>query len=412
MTTPARKKEQYPVLVVGAGPVGLATALALRSFGAPVTLLEAREADATRPGSRALYVHGESLRLLGLADPRLAADLSEHGILWTARRTLFRGREVYAKQYPRPRAGRPGPYTSLRQVDTEGYLRAACARAGVDIRWGSPVVRLDAADDEVTVEVESGRSFTARYLIGADGPRSTIRRLAGIGMQGERSEGFHVTVDIADTGPDALPPERIFHYEHPGTDGRHLMHVPFPNGFQLDLQCRGSDRAEDFDSPEALARWLPKVVDGRYLESVLWTATYRFQRIVADSFVDPHGRILLVGEAAHLFPPLGARGMNSGFADGDEAARAVVLALAARSAGQADEAVRRFATTRRAAALRNSQAAGTALVHLQATRPILRTRQRTAAALAPWIPSCGTWLERAVYGPRRLATDTALAGRY
>src|SRR5207244_1739310 len=81
--------------------------------------------------------------------------------------------------------------------------------------------------------------------------------------------------------------------------------------------------------------------------------------VVASSFADPHRRVLLVGEAAHLFPPFGARGMNSGIADAESAANAVAAALAVP--GLASVAVDEFAERRRAAATFNSQAAGAAL---------------------------------------------------
>lgn len=105
--------------------------------------------------------------------------------------------------------------------------------------------------------------------------------------------------------------------------GRGVMRVPFTGGFQVDLQCRDEDPEEEFGTERAVRRWLPGVVGEGYGERVLWVSTYRFLRKVAVSFTDPHRRVLLVGEAAHLFPPFGARGMNSGIADAAAAAEAV-----------------------------------------------------------------------------------------
>lgn len=188
--------------------------------------------------------------------------------------------------------------------------------------------------------------------------------------------------------PSRLP-ERIFHYEHPGAGGRSVMRVPFTGGFQVDLQCRDDDAEEEFGTEESVRRWLPAVVGEGYGERVLWVSTYRFLRKVATSFTDPHRRVLLAGEAAHLFPPFGARGMNSGIADAAAAAEAI-----------ADGTVEAFADVRRSAALFNSAAAGAALDHLRPRRRIVRARQRAAATLAPVLPWCGSWLEHAPYGPR------------
>ncbi|MFI7500335.1 FAD-dependent oxidoreductase [Streptomyces sp. NPDC049687] len=390
-----------PVVVVGAGPVGLSAALALRARGLPVVLLEADPEDRERPGSRALFVHRETLRLLDGMCPGLAAEITAYGRTWHTRRTLYRGREVYSRSFPPP-SGLP-PFTSLRQLDTERFLRAACERAEVEFVWDARVTEVRTTATGVSLTGADGREWTARYVVAADGARSAVRGGLGIAMEGERGEGFHVVVDVADVPDAGLPLERVFHYEHPGVGGRSVMRVPFTGGFQVDLQCRDDDVEEEYGTEEAVRRWLPGVVGDGYAERVLWVSTYRFLRKVAASFTDPHRRVLLVGEAAHLFPPFGARGMNSGIADAAAAAEAV--------AAGTPEAVAAFADVRRAAGLFNSEAAGIALDHLRPRRRIVRLRQRAAAALSPVLPSCGSWLEHAPYGPRGGAPAVA-GGKY
>ncbi|MFD7600877.1 FAD-dependent monooxygenase [Streptomyces mirabilis] len=390
-----------PVLVVGAGPVGLSAALALRAHGLPVVLLEADPEERERPGSRALFVHRETLRLLDGMRPGLAAEITAYGRTWHTRRTLYRGREVYARTFPPPSAPGLPPFTSLRQVDTERFLRAACEAAGVEFAWGVRVTRVRVAPTEVVLTGEDGRVWTGTHALAADGARSAVRGELGIPMEGTRADGFHVVVDVADLPGAELPLERVFHYEHPGVGGRSVMRVPFTGGFQVDLQCRDDDAQEAYGTEEAVREWLPAVVGDGYAERILWVSTYRFLRKVAASFSDPHRRVLLVGEAAHLFPPFGARGMNSGIADAAAAARAIADGTA--------EAVAGFAEVRRAAALFNSAAAGSALDHLRPHRRIVRVKQRAAAALAPVLPWCGSWLEHAPYGPRN--GSPVVAGR-
>ncbi|MER5833237.1 FAD-dependent oxidoreductase [Streptomyces sp. NPDC002130] len=388
-----------PVVVVGAGPVGLSAALALRAHGLPVTLLEADPQGRERPGSRALFVHRETLALLDAMLPGLAAEITSYGRTWHTRRTLYRGREVYARTFPPPSG--PPPFTSLRQTDTERFLRAACERARVDFVWDARVTGVHSTDSDVLLTGADGREWSASRVVAADGARSAVRRALGIELEGTRGEGFHVVADVADVPGAELPWERVFHYEHPGTGGRSVMRVPFTGGFQVDLQCRDEDRPEEFGPEEAVRRWLPAIVGDGYGERILWVSTYRFVRKVAASFTDPHRRVLLAGEAAHLFPPFGARGMNSGIADAAAAAEAI--------AAGTGEAVTRYAEVRRAAGLFNSAAAGTALDHLRPRRRAVRVRQRAAAALAPVLPWCGSWLEHAPYGPRHGAP--AVAGR-
>jgi 3-(3-hydroxy-phenyl)propionate hydroxylase len=388
-----------PVVVVGAGPVGLAAALGLRSHGLPVVLLEADPEDRERPGSRALFVHRESLRLLDGMRPGLAAEITSYGRTWHTRRTLYRGREVYARTFPPPEG--PPPFTSLRQVDTERFLRAACAEAGVEFVWDTRVTGVRVLPTGVVLNTSGGSTVTATHVVAADGARSTVRGELGIRMEGTRADGFHVVADIADLPGAELPLERVFHYEHPDVGGRSVMRVPFTGGFQLDLQCRDDDRPEDFGTQEAVRGWLPRIAGEGYEDRILWVSTYRFLRKVAAAFTDPGHRVLLVGEAAHLFPPFGARGMNSGMADAAAAADAAATGTVA--------AVAEFAATRRAAALFNSAAAGAALDHLRPRRRIVRAKQRAAAALAPVLPRCGAWLEHAPYGPRN--GSPAAAGR-
>ncbi|WP_259471888.1 FAD-dependent monooxygenase [Streptomyces shenzhenensis] len=385
-----------PVVVVGAGPVGLSAALALRARELPVLLLESDPKDRQRPGSRALFVHRETLALLDGMRPGLAAEISSYGRTWQTRRTLYRGREVYSRTFPPPSG--PPPFTSLRQVDTERFLRAACERAGVEFVWDARVRDVRTTPTGVALEGADGREWKCAYAVAADGARSVVRGSLGITMEGTRGEGFHVVVDVADIPGAELPLERVFHYEHPGVGGRSVMRVPFTGGFQIDLQCRDDDVQEEFGTEETVRKWLPAVVGEGYDDRVLWVSTYRFLRKVADTFTDRHRRVLLVGEAAHLFPPFGARGMNSGIADAAAAAEAIATGT-----------VERFDQVRRSAALFNSAAAGAALDHLRPRRLIVRVKQRTAAALAPMLPWCGSWLEHAPYGPRRGAA--AVAGR-
>ena len=404
-------EHNVPVLVIGAGPVGLGAALALRATGLPVTLLEAEPEDRVRPGSRALFVHNESLRLLDSASPGLAARIVGHGVVWHTKRTIYRGRQVFARTYQPAPPGKLPRFTSLRQIETERHLLAACHDAGVRIIWGARVTDVLPTDRYVTVGTSDGRQFVAGYVVAADGARSAMRKGVGIEWQGKRSEGFHVVVDVADAGADMMPLERVFHYQHPELDGRNVMRVPFAGGFQVDVQFSEHDDVADYAEPEAVRRWLPRVIDGRYVDAVLWVSKYHYLQVVAESFIDKDKRVLLVGEAAHLFPPFGARGMNSGFADGFAAAKAISAAFATADPAAAAAAITGFDTDRRAAAHYNSNAAGTALAHMRPVSRALRLRQRTAAALAPLVPPFGSWLEHSPYGPRT-APPTNASGKY
>jgi 3-(3-hydroxy-phenyl)propionate hydroxylase len=147
------------------------------------------------------------------------------------------------------------------------------------------------------------------------------------------------------------------------------------------------------------------VLPQRYADRVTWVSTYRFLQAVAETFVDEHRRVLLAGEAAHLFAPFGARGMNSGVPDAAVAAAAIRTAT--DDPTHARDAVDAFNTTRREAALYNRDAAGLALAHMQARDLRIRIKRWTAAFLANVGHRSGAWLDSAPYGPRsRAKTDS------
>ncbi|KGM14728.1 monooxygenase, partial [Actinotalea fermentans ATCC 43279 = JCM 9966 = DSM 3133] len=353
--------EQREALVVGAGPVGLTAALALRSYGVPVTVLEAGPDGRQRPGSRAIFTHSNTLTILDRLSPGLGAELSTHGVYWNTQRTFYEGREVYAKTYPDPPAGTYPHFTSLPQVHIEAYLYARAVAAGVEFAWDQEVADVAADAEGVTVTTAAGTAWRAPYVIGADGSRSVVRRQIGARMEGSRDEGWYIVVDVAELEQPALPNERHFHYAHPAVGGRNVLVVPFAGGYRVDLQLVDGDDPEALASPEGVRAWLDAVLPAGYADRTTWVSTYQFLQLVAHDFADPTRRVLLVGEAAHLFAPFGARGLNSGVPDAEAAALAVVLARQATNPAAARSAVETFALARRSAALFNRDAAGEAL---------------------------------------------------
>jgi 3-(3-hydroxy-phenyl)propionate hydroxylase len=218
-------------------------------------------------------------------------------------------------------------------------------------------------------------------------------------MEGDRDDGWFVIVDVAEIPSRPLPIERSFHYRHPEVDGRHILLVPFAGGWRVDLQCRPDDDPEELGSLEGAQRWVGKVIPAEYADHITWVSTYQFMQVVAHDFADPARRVLLVGEAAHLFAPFGARGLNSGVPDAEAAAIAVNTALCATNPAAARAAVTTFSLARRSAALFNRDAAGEALVHLKPDEATA-ARIHAAAQRAPEDREASVWLEKAPYGPR------------
>ena len=387
------------VIVVGAGPVGLTAALALRGLGRAVTVVEAGDQSRVRPGSRAIFIHRASLQVLDRIKPGLGHELNRHGLTWQTKRTLYRGREVFAKTY-HPIDGTSLPTaTSLPQVVTEKVLYENCLASGVEFQWHAQVVRASAGPLNVELETNDGARMVARYVIAADGSRSAVRETSGLKLEGPQTTNAFVIVDAAEDPSNPLPLERVFHYEHPAVDYRSVLYVPFAGHWRIDLQCHPEDDPEAFSGVDGVRRWLPKVIRADYADRITWVSAYVFRQAVANSFTDHHHRILLTGEAAHVFAPFGARGLNSGIPDAFLAAAAVDRALTSNSQTEATAAVDHFAQSRRSAALRNRESSNIALRHLTAPTALLKLKRRFAASLSGLIPSTGKWLDRAPYGP-------------
>ncbi|SFS12674.1 3-(3-hydroxy-phenyl)propionate hydroxylase [Halomicrobium zhouii] len=389
-----------PVVVVGAGPVGMTTALALHARNVPVTILEAEPEDRDRSGSRAIYVHGSTLRTLERVHPGLGMDLVDEGMVWPTRRTCWRGKEVFSRTYDSPGGYGDIPhFTSVPQVRTEAYMHEALDDCGIEIHWESEVETVDADGDGVRVETTDGRAWETEYLVGADGGGSTVRNEIGATFDGDESANSFIVADVEEIDGEGYPNERLFHYDHPEVGGRNVLLVPFTGGWRLDIQCLPDDDPEELCSDENMRAIIRTVLGEAYEDNLTWISTYKFLQVHADSFVDDHRRVLLAGEAAHLLAPFGARGMNSGIADADEAASAIAVANRARSDAVARDEIELFAARRERAAQYNIDAAGQALEYLQGDDPKTVLRKEAAASLADHFEVAGEYLDDAPYGP-------------
>ncbi|MFD0693530.1 FAD-dependent monooxygenase [Paenibacillus sp. GCM10027628] len=396
----SQTQNQRPVLVIGAGPVGMIAALALHSLGVPAAIMEAEPQERIRPGSRAIYIHNATLKLMELIKPGLGFTLAKHGLTWPVKRTLFQGKEVYRKAYPAPPPNELPAFTSLAQVEIERHLYQACLDAGVEFIWNTPVKQVKTAEGGVTLTTDSGAEWTAPYIIGADGSRSVVRQELGIKLVGPRSSDSFLVVDVKEDPDNPLPLERTFHYKHPEMGGRNVLYVPFTGGWRIDLQLLEGDNPERFGGVDGVRKWLPKVMDPKYAERITWVSTYQFYQAVADSYTDVNRRVLLVGEAAHLFAPFGARGLNSGVPDALLSARAIAAALEADDRAKAEQVILAAASERQFAAEYNRDCAGIALEHIQGSSHYMNTKRELAASLSSIVPGLGRWLDEGPYGPR------------
>jgi 3-(3-hydroxy-phenyl)propionate hydroxylase len=384
--------DSEPCVVVGAGPVGLTAALALRRQGVPVTVLEAEREGRERPGSRAIGLGLPTLLRYEKVMPGLGETIGRAGLQVTGYDAHYDGWRVFSVRH-RPQTPLRSLARSLPQKLTEDILMKEAVAHGVQFRWDAPVRGLSTATGGTTIELVSGERITAPYVIGADGARSVVRREIGVRMEGHTDDTPFIIVDV-DDHPDGSTPAMpgYFHYRTPHLGGRNVMHMPFATGMRIDLQCLPTDDAEYLASPAGLREWLGEVVDPWYGEHIQWVSTYRFHQVVADSYTDPHDRVLLAGEAAHLFAPWGGRGLNSGVMDATDAATAIAAALTSKDPADARRAIQRCATGRREWGLHNRDVSSRGLKIMRGTAPTMRAGRAVAARLAPAVWPAGAWL--------------------
>jgi 3-(3-hydroxy-phenyl)propionate hydroxylase len=306
--------QRRPLIVVGAGPVGLSAAVDARLKGLPVLVFD--EDETVSVGSRAVCYAKRTLEILdrlGVGDP-----LCARGVSWNVGRTFLREEEVYRFDLvPEPGHKRPG-MINLQQYYLEETLIARALELGVDLRWKYRVVGVQPQEDHVrlTVETPDGPfEIEADWLIAADGARSPIRRMLGLDIEGKVFQDRFLIADVVMQAD--FPAERWFWFDPPFHPGQSvLLHKQADHVWRIDFQLGWQADPEEEKKPErVIPRIRAMLGDARPFE-LEWVSVYTFQCRRMKEF--RHGHVLFVGDAAHQVSPFGARGANSGIQDVDD----------------------------------------------------------------------------------------------
>jgi 3-(3-hydroxy-phenyl)propionate hydroxylase len=306
--------ERQPVLVVGAGPVGLGFAILMAKQGHQVVVIEA-EAQVCG-GSRALALTKRSMEIIEQCG--VAPRFLDEAILWKDGYSYYKGKQVHHLDIPFANDDKFYPMTNIAQCYIEQIMLDHALELGVDVRFQTRLVAQQPHGEGVALTVDTPQGeyqIDAQWLVASDGARSAVRKLQGLRFEGESFESRFL---IADFRIDLDEPAgRRCYFDPPWLPGQSVLMHKAPKGiWRLDYQVpRGMSDEEALD----LARIRQNLADHlKYIGvdlpwEIEWTTIYKPNALTLGSY--QNGRTLYCGDAAHLLPVFGVRGMNTGIQD-------------------------------------------------------------------------------------------------
>jgi 3-(3-hydroxy-phenyl)propionate hydroxylase len=331
------------VLIIGGGPVGMTMAALLAKRGVDVLVVEADEGYCL--GSRATCVSRRSLEIMGWAGADAA--MMDKSLPWSDGRSFYKDREVLHFQMPADPTQRFAPMVNIQQYYVEEFSHKAFLKTLEDARqaisdkastsadsavlWNTRLTTLTQSEGGVTAQVVAadGKKTTihADWMVASDGGKSTVREQLGLKLEGMQYDGRYVIVDIKQK--TKRPTERLAWFDPPSNPGSTiLMHRQPDDVWRIDYQLRDGEDPDEAIKPENV---LPRVQS--HLSMIgedepwefIWIAIYNAKCLTLPSY--RKGRIFFAGDAAHLVPIFGVRGLNSGFDDAGNLAWKLALVV-------------------------------------------------------------------------------------
>src|SRR5436190_8749308 len=324
---------RHPVLIAGAGPIGMTAALVLARYGIKSVLVERK--DTFNDGSRAICIARPSMHILERIGA--VAPFVNKALGWRFGRSYYRGQEIFRLEMPHPSGEKYLPMYNLQQQYIEQFLHDAVAGCDlIDMRWQTEFDKLDCRADGVSLNVSSPAGhyrLEADYVLAADGARSPIRAMLGLRLKGENYEGRYVIADIR--MDHDFPTERRAFFDPSGNPGGTvLIHKQPDDIWRVDYQLREGESEEAALREENIRARVGAILRDIGHESpweLEWWSVYSANTLCLDDY--RHGRVFFIGDAAHIVPIFGVRGLNNGLADADN----IGWKLARVLHGEADE---------------------------------------------------------------------------
>ncbi|WP_435871210.1 FAD-dependent monooxygenase [Micromonospora wenchangensis] len=292
------------MIIVGCGPTGAMLAAELRLHDVRVLVLE-RETEPTSM-VRIVGLHVRTIELMAMRG--LLDRLHEHG-----RRRPAAGFFAAIAAPPPPGLDTAHPYLlGIPQPVVVRLLEEHATGIGAQVRHGTPVVGLDQDGVGVGVTLADGHRLRARYLVGCDGGRSTVRKLLGVGFPGEPARTETLMGEMA---VGVSPEEIAATLAGLGRLDRRFSLTPFGDGAcRVVVPAAGvTDRAVPPTIDEVRQRLRAVAGTDFGVHSPRWLSRFGDATRLADAY--RVGRVLLAGDAAHIHPPIGGQGLNLGVQD-------------------------------------------------------------------------------------------------
>ena len=300
------------VLIAGAGPTGLTLAIDLARRGVAVRLVE--QATEYFEGSRGDGLQPRTLEVfedLGVVD-----EVLRRGRPIPVMKIYVGGRFVGERRMAEPVEPTPDiPYPNghmLGQSQTEEILRGKLAEYGVRVELGTAIVGFTQTDDCVTAELSTGGTVEVDYLVGADGGKSFVRKHLGIAFEGTTDESIRML--LGDVAADGLDHEVGYWFGAADNPMSGIAMTPLSGGdqFQFGAPLDGDDADTSLEGLQEIADKFAGPGTAK-LRDLTWSTVWRPNVRLAAKF--RVGRVFIAGDAAHVHPPTGGQGLNTGVQD-------------------------------------------------------------------------------------------------